>query len=143
MYHALVAARVRGLWRRIETDGFEVAVRQATPGMTFTFVGDTPLGARLTGREEFRGWFERAVALLPGLRISAEDVTVAGPPWNTRVAVRLAVRATLRDGTVYTNQGVQWIRLRWGRLVDDWVLEDTLALARACAVQQAEPVRPT
>src|SRR3954464_14990018 len=113
MYHALVAARVRGLWRRIERDGFEVAVRQAAPGMTFTFVGDTPLGVRLTGREEFRGWFERASALLPGLRIRAEDVTVAGPPWNTRMAVRLGVRATLRDGTVYTNQGVQWIRLRW------------------------------
>jgi hypothetical protein len=23
---------------------------------------------------------------------------------------------------------VQWIHLRWGRLVDDWVLEDTLRL---------------
>jgi hypothetical protein len=32
----------------------------------------------------------------------------------------------------------QWLTLRWGRMTDDWVLEDTLALAAACAVQDRQ-----
>ena len=41
------------------------------------------------------------------------------------------ISAPLPDGTTYHNEGVQWLRLRWGRIVDDWVLEDTIALQRA------------
>jgi hypothetical protein len=50
---------------------------------------------------------------------------------GTRVAVRLAISAPLPDGTIYRNEGVQWLGLRWGRMVDDWVLEDMVALQRA------------
>ena len=49
--------------------------------------------------------------------------------------MRLAISATLPDGTPYRNQACQWITLRWGRMTDDWVLEDTLALAAACTTQ--------
>ena len=41
--------------------------------------------------------------------------------------------AQIRPATAfdYRNEGVQWLRLRWGRMIDDWVLEDTIALQRA------------
>jgi hypothetical protein len=45
----------------------------------------------------------------------------------------------LADGTRYENDAVQWITLRWGRMLDDWVLEDTLALDHACRVQARAP----
>jgi len=57
--------------------------------------------------------------LFPGVRFEVRDVIVAGWPWNTRVAVRLGIDATLADGSPYRNEAVQWIRLRWGKLVDD------------------------
>ena len=46
-------------------------------------------------------------------------------------ALRLAISAPLPDGTTYRNEGVRWLRLRWARIVDDWVLEDTIALQGA------------
>jgi ketosteroid isomerase-like protein len=99
--------------------------------MRFRFVGMTALGADLQGKDAFLAWFRAAGERLPGLTFDVQDVLVGGWPWNTRVAVRLAVSAPLPDGTTYRNEGVQWLRLRWGLIVDDWVLEDTIALQRA------------
>ena len=62
-----------------------------------------------------RAWFARLFGLFPGIRFVVDDIVVAGWPWDTKVAVRLGVRADLADGTVYENEAVQWIRLRWGR----------------------------
>ena len=66
-----------------------------------------------------------------------------GWPWHTTAVVRLGVEATLIDGTTYSNEAVQWVHLRWGRMVDDWVLEDTIALDRALVTQAAVPASAT
>lgn len=138
MYHTIVRARVRRLWDRIaETGDFGPAVALAAPGVRFRFVGDSSFGADLRGRDEFARWFARAAETLPGLRLRATEVVVKGWPWNTTVVVRLTVSATLADGSAYTNEGVQWVRIRWGRMVDDYVLEDTARLADALERQRA------
>ncbi len=94
-------------------------------------------GVDVVGRDQFAAWLERVAAVFPDLRFTVADVAVAGWPWNTRVAVRLLITATLADGSAYRNEAAQWIRLRWGRMVDDWVLEDTAALNAALSVQSA------
>jgi hypothetical protein len=75
--------------------------------------------------------------VLPGLRLTLADLVVVGWPWNTTVVARLTVTATLADGTPYANEAIQWIRLRWGRMIDDYVLEDTARLAAALRQQAA------
>lgn len=110
---------------------YEAAVSMAAPDMRFHFVGDTALGAETRGRNAFRAWFGRFAEHLPDVRLALTDVVVAGWPWSTTVAARLRVAGTLDDGTPYENHAMQWVKLRWGRVVDDVVLEDTLALDRA------------
>ena len=73
----------------------------------------------LHGPAEFEQWFERLYRLLPGLRLNLTNLVVAGWPWNTTVVARLAVTATLADGTPYVNEAIQWIRLRWGRMTHE------------------------
>jgi ketosteroid isomerase-like protein len=131
MYRMIVASKARATWRRIAAGDIEAAGRMADADMRFRFVGETALGAELRGRDAFLEWFRAARERLPGLTFEVGDVLVGGWPWNTRVAVRLSISAPLADGTTYHNDGVQWLRLRWGRMVDDWVLEDTIALRRA------------
>ena len=128
MYRWIVTRLVRATWRKVDAGDVGAATNMAHPDITFRFVGDTELGADLRGAEAFANWFRQAGERLPGLRFTVRDVLVAGWPWNTRAAVRLEVAMDLPDGQTYRNEGVQWIRLRWGRLVDDWVLEDTLRL---------------
>lgn len=138
VYHTIVRTKVRRLWARIaETGDFKLAVALAAPDVRFRFVGDPPFGAELRGRDEFARWFEQAQENLPGLRLRPTDIVVKGWPWNTTVVVRLTISATLADGTAYSNEGVQWVRLRWGRMVDDYVLEDTARLAAALERQAA------
>ena len=81
--------------------------------------------------------------LFPGIRIEPQTVVVNGWPWNTVVATHLAISATLADGRAYRNEGMQLLRLRWGRVVEDLIYEDTLKLdAELKRMQQAdaEPV---
>jgi ketosteroid isomerase-like protein len=137
MYHALVRHKVRALWRTVGSGGYRQAVALAAPDVRFRFLGDGPMKADVRGREAFAAWFERFEEAFPGLRLTLTDVVVGGPPWNTTVATRLRVRGTLADGSPYENEAMQWIRLRWGRMVEDTVLEDTLRLDRAYRVQTA------
>ena len=133
MYRTIVAAVVRATWRKVSAGDISAATGKAHPDVTFEFVGDTPLSGRLQGRAAFEAWFRDATARLPGLTFELRDVVVAGWPWDTRIATRLAVSAPLPDGTTYRNQAAQWMRMRWGRMTDDWVLEDTAALTALLA----------
>ncbi|MEV7007005.1 nuclear transport factor 2 family protein [Streptosporangium sp. NPDC051022] len=122
---------VRRTWRRVNAGDYEAAVSMASPDLRFRFVGDTALGADVRGPEAFRAWFARFTEHLPGVRLKLVDVVAGGWPWNTKVAVRLQVAGTLEDGTPYRNIAMQWVTLRWGRMVDDIVVEDTLKLDAA------------
>jgi ketosteroid isomerase-like protein len=135
VYRAVVAAKVRQTWAQVNAGRTEAATNMAAPNIRFRFVGDTALGASLEGADAFREWFEEANRRLPGLHFEVVDVIVRGWPWDTHVAVRLDVSTTLADGSPYTNHVSQWVRLRWGRLVDDFVMEDTIALQRALNIQ--------
>ena len=128
MYRMIVAALVRSTWRKVAAGDVRAPIKLAHPDVTFRFVGDTPLSATLQGAGAFERWFADAATRLPGLRFELRDVVVAGWPWDTRVATRLDVSMPLPDGTTYRNEAAQWARLRWGRMVDDWVLEDTAAV---------------
>jgi hypothetical protein len=55
-------------------------------------------------------------------------VAVSGWPGATVAATRFGVEATLPDGTAYRNQGMQYLRLRWGKVTEDRLYEDTAAL---------------
>ena len=56
---------------------------------------------------------------------------VVGPPWNTRVATRFTAHVTTSDGRTFVNRGMQYARLRWGRIIEDRVYPDTQAVAEA------------
>jgi ketosteroid isomerase-like protein len=132
----MVVARVT---RAIYTKGFRALERGDLDGLltqfdgrcTMTFVGDTPLGAdRLTG-PDVRRWFERFLRLLPNPRFEIRQLVVAGPPWRQRLASHVVIRSTVA-GEPYENQFAHFLTIRWGKVVEDLVLEDTQRWERAC-----------
>jgi ketosteroid isomerase-like protein len=67
------------------------------------------------GLEECRAFADAFVD--QQIQFVVEDVLVNGPPWNTRVAIRLHDFAPAADGSdAYTNRAVAFLELRWGRL---------------------------
>ncbi|GAA3543970.1 nuclear transport factor 2 family protein [Amycolatopsis ultiminotia] len=124
-YHYVVRRIVRRIWRRVNAGDLDAPYRMAAANLRFTVVGDTAIGGNWRGREAFRDWFHGFARRFADLRFHVEDVALSGWPWHTRVAVRLVVEGTLADGTGYRNNATQWVTLRWGRMTDDWVVEDT------------------
>jgi ketosteroid isomerase-like protein len=95
----------------------------------FVFPGDDSFAADTRDPDAIAAWFTRFVALGPHFEI--KDGLACGPPWNMRVAVRFDDHITLASGEPYENQGMQYLRMRWGRIQLDRIFLDTQALAAA------------
>jgi ketosteroid isomerase-like protein len=128
MYKLSVKRIVRRGFERLSAGDHEAVVKQFGPGSRLVFSGDHALGGEVRGQAEARRWFQQMLRLFPGIRIEPVDVVVNGWPWNTTVATHLRISATLADGRAYENEGMQLLRLRWGRVVEDLIFEDTLKL---------------
>jgi ketosteroid isomerase-like protein len=96
----------------------------------FVYLGDHPMAADIRGADAVRAWLRNELfGRLPGLRFEVEDMIIEGNPRTTRIATRYAAK---RDGQL-VYRGVQFVRIEWGRLVDECILPDTAALAAALA----------
>lgn len=139
MYKLIVKRIVRRTFRRLSAGDYEAVVRQFGPESRFVFSGDHALGGERRGPQAVRQWFNEVFERFPGLTIEPREVVVNGWPWSTVVATHLLISATLPDGRPYTNEGMQLLRLRWGRVVEDLIFEDTLKLDRELRRMGATP----
>lgn len=121
---------VRGL-RSVEAGDLDAVLGHFHPDATLYFAGDTPLGAQLRGRPEVCLWFERFRRLLPSPRFEVRRLVISGPPWRQQLAAHVFIRGAVVDEP-YQNQFAHFLTLRWGKVVEDIVLEDTQTWAHAC-----------
>src|SRR5688572_17119804 len=139
MYRFIVKRIVRRQFGRLSLGDYEAVVKQFGPDSRFLFSGEHELGGERVGQEAVRQWFRHMLARFPGIRIEPRDVVVNGWPWKTVVATHLEITATLPDGRPYRNECMQLLHLRWGRVVEDLVFEDTQKLdAELRRMQSAE-----
>ncbi len=72
----------------------------------------------------------RLHALLPKPRFEVKETLVTGWPWDQHLAARVTIHSSVA-GEPYENDFAQFLRLRWGRVVWDCVVEDTQRFERA------------
>lgn len=146
MYLWIAKRKLRAGYAAISRADFESVVSAFHPQLQFHFVGQHAMGSTLTRREQVLAWFQRVHRLFPDLKIEAESVHVTGTPLEMIIMARFRVSATLPDGTPYINQGMQWAKIRMGKVIEDVVMEDTAvlieALQRLAALGNAEAVAP-
>jgi hypothetical protein len=119
VYRWLVARITRWAVLDLVSGGSGLPQRLMADEIRFTFPGTSSFAADTSTSDELKAWISRFAALRPAYEIL--DVLVAGPPWNTRVAVRLRDRI----GDDYSNEGMQYLRMRWGKMILDEVFVDT------------------
>ncbi|MFA9564327.1 MAG: nuclear transport factor 2 family protein [Acidimicrobiales bacterium] len=141
MYKAAVRKLVRHGIDRLNAGDPEFLLRLAAPDIELMFAGDNswssmhrPIQKRRTafvthrGADEARSFAERFVD--EGIQVEIEDILVNGPPWHTRVAIRAHDYIAGPDGTdTYNNRFVDFLEIRWGRIVRFEVFEDTERVA--------------
>ena len=94
------------------------------PDMRFVFPGSNSWSGTYNSRDAHRRWLERLVRV--GVMTDVDEVAVGGWPWNMRAAIRgRSWRDAPTGERVYDNRYVIWAHLRWGRLEDYEVYEDT------------------
>src|SRR6516225_9107065 len=135
---------LRGL-AAVERGDFDQVLRQFRPDCEFVFVSRTALGARLSGQADLLRWFERFRRLLPDPLFDVQRLVIGGPVWNQRLAAHVIIRSRVA-GKPYENQFAQFLTLRWGKVGEDLILEDTATweaasrrLAAAGNIEAAEP----
>jgi ketosteroid isomerase-like protein len=144
MFYRIVEQTVRSGFTSFSEGNYKPIVEKFASNASFRFIGDHAMGADLHDISAIREWFERVLRLFPGIQFDVQDVKVSGTPWNTTVITQLRIRATLRDGRPYQNTALQLLRLRWGRIIEDTVYEDTHVLVQALSemaqqgIQEAE-----
>lgn len=113
------------LWNR-----WDLAVADELISSEITFRGS--LGVSVRGLEDFKGYMRSVRAVFPDFHNSIEDLIAEGD----RVVARLTYRGTHKGelfGIVPTGRqvvyaGVAMFRITGGKIVDGWVLGDTLVL---------------
>jgi len=90
----------------------------------FVFPGDNSWSGEYHGKSEHQRWLERLVRV--GVKTEPDQVAASGFPWNMTVCIRGRSWWDSPGGDrVYSNRFVIWGKLRWGKLYDYEVYEDT------------------
>jgi ketosteroid isomerase-like protein len=134
MYKAIVRSQVRKAYARISAGDFGAVFKDFHDDIRFQMMGTHGLDGERVGRAEVEKWFAEVAELFPDLRLEAEEIVVEGFPWHLRVATRFKVSSAAAN---YENEGMQFLRLRMGKAVEDRLYEDTHVLADAIDRQRA------
>ncbi|MDH3730594.1 MAG: nuclear transport factor 2 family protein [Acidimicrobiia bacterium] len=152
MYKAAVRALMRHSVAKLNSGDFALLLKMASSDFELAFPGDnswsTMFEPTKTGRERHvthngieqgKAFAERFVR--EGIQFHIEDILVNGPPWNTRIALRVHdfIPGPAGQPDVYNNRAVAFLEVRWGRLVRWEDYEDTQRVAEWDRAQAAGP----
>ena len=128
MYSWIVGRVVRVLVGRVNAGDVPTIMRMFADDAVLVFPGSSSFAGEHRGRHEIESWFSRFLALGPNLLV--HDVAVAGPPWNMRILFRFSDSIAIPGGGRYENEGMEYLRIRWGKAREQRVYLDTEKVAQ-------------
>ncbi len=154
MYKTSVRFLLRRAIRHLNEGDPSVVLKMAAPDVAIAFPGDNSWASMFRpvvkgravhethrGIEECTAFAQRFVD--EGIRFEIEDILVNGPPWNTRVALRVHDHREGDDGDDYNNRAVAFLTIRWGRLLHWEDYEDTERVAAWDAAVESRTLTAT
>jgi ketosteroid isomerase-like protein len=124
LYRWTVRFMLRRSLRHLREGDFEPLFSTYADDIRFVFPGHNSWAGEFRGREEVEQWVRRVYQV--GLRLEPHEMLVVGPPWDTTVCLRFTDTCTAPDGTiVYTNRGVIFGKIAWGKITSYELHEDT------------------
>lgn len=131
MYNYIVKQQVQKSFALVNQRRFDELLNSLALNVRHRFAGDHALGGVRNDQAAVKNWLERLSRVMPNLHITINQMNVEGWPHNTLAIVRWTATATLANGEPYVNQGVHFIILRWGKVVELDVYEDSLVVYKA------------
>lgn len=126
MYKRLIDHHTRRVYAHFNVGDAEPAITRFADQARLVFRGRSRLAADLRTKQDIARWLRELMQL--NLCWTVHDVVVQGPPWNTRLATLFSVYSNRKGHRHLIYDGVQYARLKWGRIHLDDILPDTQAL---------------
>ena len=125
----IVAQLVKRMMAGLRRGDYSLVLRLDADDVVLRFPGDSSWGGEFRGRDGHEAWLRRFVDA--GLQIYPDEVVAKGFPWRMTMCVRGHIDLVSPEGEkVYDNRYVLWGLVRWGRLKQYEVYEDTQETAR-------------
>jgi ketosteroid isomerase-like protein len=117
MYHYIIKQIAKNTFEALNRGDYEAVLKNVSPKITHQFAGKHPIGGTRHSVESMRKWFKRLYTITPQIHFTIKNIAISGMPWNTTVAVEWEDKATPANGEPYVNEGVHFIKMRWGKAV--------------------------
>ena len=143
MYHAIIRAKLRNTFARLNCQDYRAVLEGFTPNFEHTFYGAHALGGIRHSLAATRLWYARLPRVLPDLQFTVKQIVVSGWPWNTQAVVEWTDTGLCLDGHLFNNQGIHVITIHWGKVsavriyCDTQVLADCLSRIAAHGINEA------
>ena len=141
MYHSIIKHNIKKAFQSVNDHQYEELTKGLSPTIRHHFSGDHALGGTRHDLTTVNEWFQRVGRLLPNLKLTITNVVVKGWPNNTLVIAQWTAAATLQNGDSYKNHGVHFVTLKWGKITDMTVYEDSQAVADALEKQYRSGIK--
>jgi ketosteroid isomerase-like protein len=135
MYNAIIKSNIKKAFQLLNDHNYLQLSKGLSLNIHHHFSGDHALGGTRNDQAAVKEWFDRVGRLLPNLKLTVNNIIVRGWPNNTLAIVQWQANATLKDGSEYLNDGVHFIRVKWGKITEMNVYEDSQAVANALEKQ--------
>jgi ketosteroid isomerase-like protein len=139
MYAWMIGRLVRSRFAAMSREDSEPLLRSFAEDACLQYGGRHGLAGEYRSKPAITSWFSRMWELFT-IEFEVHDVVVGGPPWNTRIATRFTAHLTTADGSRFVNHGMQYARIRWGKVREDHIYPDTQLVAEA--LQNATSCQP-
>ncbi|MBC8110000.1 MAG: nuclear transport factor 2 family protein [Verrucomicrobia bacterium] len=135
MYHYIVKKLVQKSFKLLNERKFDELTKPLAQDVKHSFAGDHALGGVRHDLAAFKAWLDRLGRIMPKLQINIVNIIVKGWPYDTLAIVRWVGTATLENGDPYLNKGVHFITIKWGKLTELEVYEDSQAVSNGLEKQ--------
>ncbi|MCB0080071.1 MAG: nuclear transport factor 2 family protein [Caldilineaceae bacterium] len=128
MYHYIVKRKLRKVFAGLNAGKIEAVTDELSDQAVHYFIGQHALSGTRRTPDSIRLWYQRLLRLLPDIHFDLENIHVQGFPWATLAAVPWTESNSGTDGVRTSNEGLNLVRIAWGRVVEVRIYTDTQVL---------------
>jgi len=127
MYSWIIRRIVASMYAKVSAGDLRLPLLGLASDARLIFPGQNSFGGEHRGKPAIATWMRRFASLHP--EFTVHDASASGPPWHMRVMMRFSDRIVAPNGYVYENEGMEYIRIKWGLIREIRVSLDTEKVA--------------
>jgi ketosteroid isomerase-like protein len=113
-YRWILKTRILKGFDELNRQNYHYLTNLFDDNVNYEFEGEHSLGGTRTSKVGVEKWFDRLLRLLPS-KFVINSIAVTGSIWNTIAIIEFSDTVTPTFGQPYINNGIQVVKLRFGK----------------------------